>query len=221
MHLKREWEINIFCVLTFNFPVWKVLLLGPRFLGIPTDVSDKCFPVELRNWFAVRDWHLVSWFFVGRILLDCRSSCGKGCGAGHFQAVLAQKCAQCHRQCGYLGSVIPKVSFCVCMNHVRFFWAVLSLDCLLMPSQRKRWPCNPTWNPSSLWQEFHPSVVLQGELEKAPSTWSVTLSCGEGREQNSSLPPWAITLHPEAQDVITPRLAWKCWFWPLNYSVPS
>lgn len=44
---------------------------------------------------------------------------------------------------------------------------------------------------------------------------------GEGREQNSSLPPWAITLHPEAQDVITPRLAWKCWFWPLNYSVPS
>lgn len=147
------------------------------------DVSDKSFPEELRNWFIVHDWHLVSWSFVGRILLDCRNSSGKGCGAGHFQSALVQKCAQCHRQGGYWVRLSYSQSFLlvVCMDHIRFFWVFLSVDCLLMPPQRKHWRCNPTWNPSSLRQEFHlqhhPPVLLQGELEKAPSTWSVTLSC--------------------------------------------
>lgn len=156
-------------------------------------MSDKCFPVELRNWFVALDCHLVSWFFVGRIPPDCRSSCGKGCGAGHFQAVLVQKCAQCHRRGGYWGRLSYSKSFllAVCVNHVRFFRLVLSLDCPLMPPQRMHWPSNPTWNPGSLRQEFHlqhhPPVVLQGELEKAPSPWSVTLSCVVSEESRIPL----------------------------------
>lgn len=32
------------------------------------------------------------------------------------------------------------------------------------------------------------------------------------KRENSSLPPWAISLHPEAHDLITPCLAWKVGF---------
>lgn len=82
-----------------------------------------------------------------------------------------------------LGSVIPKVSFWLCVTHIGFFRVVLFLYCLLMPPQRSCWPCNPTCNPSSLRQGFHPPVVLQGNWRRPQSMVSHPELWGEQRAE--------------------------------------